>query len=146
MKTIVAGSRDVQSIAVVRYALSHCPWAVTEVVSGTARGVDQLGEKVAKELGLPVQRFPADWSLGGMAGHARNVRMAHYAEGLIAVWDGHSPGTKHMIDTAKQRGLNVVVFHPQEIEKILAASEHTKLHNTQIKTQNPSRPTRPRFS
>lgn len=140
MKTIVAGSREVHSISVVRYALAHCPWTLTEVVSGTARGVDQLGEKVAQELGLPVKRFPADWSFGGMAGHARNVRMAYYAEGLIAIWDGHSTGTKHMIDTAKQRGLHVVVFNPQEVEKILASSE------TKQKQVTLSTPTRPRFN
>jgi hypothetical protein len=28
---------------------------------------------------------------------------------LIAVWDGKSPGTKHMIETAKARGLPVFV-------------------------------------
>jgi hypothetical protein len=36
--------------------------------------------------------------------------MAQNADALIAVWDGQSPGTKHMIDVAKARGLRVFVM------------------------------------
>ena len=31
------------------------------------------------------------------------------ADALVAVWDGKSPGTKHMIDVAKARGLRIFV-------------------------------------
>jgi hypothetical protein len=35
--------------------------------------------------------------------------MADYADSLIALWDGKSKGTKHMIDDSKKKGLNVFV-------------------------------------
>ena len=38
--------------------------------------------------------------------------MAHVADALIAVWDGSSPGTRHMIATARQRGLRLFVWQP----------------------------------
>jgi hypothetical protein len=37
--------------------------------------------------------------------------MADYADGLIAFWDGKSKGTKHMIDTATQKGLVVHIVN-----------------------------------
>jgi hypothetical protein len=36
--------------------------------------------------------------------------MAERAEALIAVWDGKSKGTKHMIETAHDFGLKVYVY------------------------------------
>jgi hypothetical protein len=62
MKTIVAGSREITSQLIVANAMKACPWLITEVISGTARGVDQLGESVANSLGLTISRFPADWN------------------------------------------------------------------------------------
>lgn len=113
MKTIVAGSRDITNIEFVRQAISRAPWVVSEVVSGAARGVDTLGEMVAKERGVAIKRFPADWdSLGRRAGPLRNIQMADYADALIAVWDGVSRGTAHMIKEAEKRGLKVFVFNP----------------------------------
>jgi len=35
--------------------------------------------------------------------------MAAYAEALVAVWNGTSRGTRHMIEEARQRGLRVFV-------------------------------------
>lgn len=110
MKTIVAGSRECQSPKVVKEAMMGCDWDISEVVSGTARGVDQLGEAVAKSLGLPVARFPADWAtLGKRAGYVRNEQMADYAQALCAIWDGKSAGTKNMIEIATRKGLKVHV-------------------------------------
>jgi hypothetical protein len=87
-----------------------------EIVSGTARGADQLGERFAKEFGFKVIRFPADWDTWGKsAGYRRNEAMAKYAKEdngiLIATWDGQSKGTKHMIDLANKYGLKVYVVN-----------------------------------
>jgi hypothetical protein len=35
--------------------------------------------------------------------------MAQHADALVAIWDGKSPGTKHMIEVAKARGLSVFI-------------------------------------
>ena len=81
-----------------------------EIVCGKARGADSLGEQYAKERGIPVRYFPADWrTLGQSAGYQRNTQMAQYADALVAFWDGRSKGTKHMIDTAQRFKLDIRV-------------------------------------
>lgn len=110
LRTIIAGSRSVDSMRVVEEAVARSGFSVSEVVSGCARGADRLGEMYAKKTGLPVKRFPADWKgLGRTAGVVRNHAMARYADALIAVWDGRSRGTGHMINIARKRGLRVYV-------------------------------------
>ena len=109
MKVIIAGSREIHDIAIVRTAMNNSKFDITEVVSGCARGVDKLGEKVATERGIIIKKFPADWSRGKGAGFERNFEMANYADALIAVWDGKSRGTKHMIGVAETYKLLVYV-------------------------------------
>ena len=116
MKTIIAGSRDLKW-ADVRAAISACPWwmEITEVVSGRAPGVDRLGEAWAKQNGIPVIPFPADWTrYGKAAGPIRNSQMAQNAEALLAVWDGVSDGTADMIEKADARNLRVFVWNKQD--------------------------------
>lgn len=92
------------------HALKNTPFEITEVVSGTCKGVDQLGEEWAERKGIPVKKFPADWSKHGRrAGPLRNREMAKYADALIAIWDGKSRGTRSMIDEALREGLEVYV-------------------------------------
>ena len=111
MRTIIAGSRDCTQASVISDAVEACPWRVTEVVSGTARGVDTLGENWADTCGIQVWRFPADWNQhGNRAGYIRNKEMAEFSKALIAIWDGESNGTKHMIDIARTHRLKVFVW------------------------------------
>lgn len=126
MKTIIAGSRDIDDYALLCEVLEEVPWTVTEVVSGHCMptgnhpklSVDLLGERWAAEHGVPVRLFPAKWKeLGKRAGYVRNVEMAlHVAASgdgaLVALWDGKSKGTKHMIDIAKHYKLRSVVWTP----------------------------------
>ena len=65
MKTIIAGSRSVAHQYMVDKSMKHCPWEITEVVSGTAKGVDQLGEVWAEKNSIPVKQFPAKWNVKG---------------------------------------------------------------------------------
>lgn len=112
MKTIIAGSRDGVTERELNIALTlpDRDWSITEVVSGTARGVDKWGEQWASEWSIPVKRMPANWDEHGRsAGYIRNAEMAAYADALIAVWDGESKGTRHMIECAKKAGLKVIV-------------------------------------
>lgn len=110
MKTIIAGSRGITNLHDVICAVADSGFEITEVVSGCARGVDRLGEQWAALNKLPVQQFPAKWyELGRSAGLVRNVVMAEYADALVAVWDGQSRGTRHMIETAQKHGLKVYV-------------------------------------
>ena len=112
MRTIIAGSRTL-GLSSAREAMAECGWTATEVVCGCARGVDVAGEHWATEKAIPVLRFPADWTrYGRSAGYRRNELMAQNADALVAVWDGHSRGTKHMIDIARRAGLLVFVYLP----------------------------------
>lgn len=112
MKTIIAGSRSIKSYATVWAAVQESGFAITEVVSGCASGVDVLGEKWAGNNNIPVKRFQAAWRKHGRAaGPIRNRQMAAYADALIAVWDGKSAGTKNMIDEAKSKGLRVFIYN-----------------------------------
>lgn len=82
----------------------------SEIVSGGARGADLVGERIARMCHLPVKRYIPDWNgFGKRAGFVRNTDMADNADALLAFWDGVSRGTKHMIDTARKKGLIVKV-------------------------------------
>ena len=110
MKVIIAGSRNITEYAVVIQAIKESFFDITEVVSGGARGVDSLGEQFAGEYAKDFKLFPADWAaLGKKAGYVRNTQMAKYAEALIAIWDGQSKGTEHMINQARQYGLQIYI-------------------------------------
>ena len=108
MKLIIAGSRGFTSYETLKTHLHKLGLDNKEltVISGCARGADQLGERWAQELGKPVIRMPADWDkYGKSAGYKRNEEMARIATHLVAFWDGSSRGTKHMIDLADKYNL-----------------------------------------
>ena len=122
MKLIIAGSRGITDINIIFDAVGKAmihEWDIKglpdEVVSGTARGVDRLGEAWANNYGVKVTRMPAQWNIyGKSAGYRRNEEMAIYANALVAIWDGESRGTKHMIDLANKHGLKVYVYNTGE--------------------------------
>jgi hypothetical protein len=99
MKVIIAGSREGFLYHDIEIATKDSYFTITQVVSGTARGVDTHGEAWANDNDINIIRFPADWDKHGKAaGHIRNREMGLYADALIALWDGKSKGTKGMID------------------------------------------------
>ena len=108
VKVIVAGSRSFDNYELLK---EKCDYYLSdalakgydiEIVSGTAKGADKLGEQYARENNFKIAYFPADWkSYGKRGGYIRNQQMADYSDALIAFWDGSSKGTKHMIDIAK---------------------------------------------
>lgn len=110
-KVIVAGGRDFNNYRGLAASLDHLLKNVIddiEIVCGMARGADRLGEQYAKERGYRIRYMPADWdTYGRSAGYKRNVQMAEYADALVAFWDGASSGTRHMIKTAQEKGLEV---------------------------------------
>jgi hypothetical protein len=109
MRTIIAGSRTIGDIRLIDLAVDESGFTITRVISGCAMGVDALGEQWAEVRGVPISKFPADWELGRGAGFQRNCQMAINADALIAVWDGRSKGTAHMIIEAHRKGLKVYV-------------------------------------
>ena len=110
MITIIAGSRTIRNEQLVYDAIKESGFEITEVVSGHAQGVDMIGEAYTQEFGVKLKVFEADWDkLGNSAGIIRNQMMVDYADALIAVWDGKSKGTSHIIKQAKKKKLKVFV-------------------------------------
>ena len=122
MKVIIAGGRVDRTTGLVYgksledmyeaidSAVRASGLSLTEVVCGMAPGVDLLGRAWARDNGIACREFPPNWSeQGKAAGMIRNRQMAEYAEGLIAIHDGRSPGTANMISVATKLGLKVYV-------------------------------------
>lgn len=119
---IVAGSRTLDDPALLQAALVDAALPIGEVVSGAARGVDVLGEQWAKSRGVHVERFPVtadEWKyVGNSAGRKRNVDMLLYTlksplkSAILALWDGQSTGTAHMIGLglANERNIECHVY------------------------------------
>lgn len=117
MKTIIAGSRKITDYKVLLQGIEACPFSISHVISGNAHGVDQLGLRYAHEQKLSSETHDPDWKRWGREGALRrNVHMAEEtgAQALLAIWDGKSRGTKHMIETATDRGLKVFVYNTTE--------------------------------
>jgi len=80
MKVLIFGGRDFKDVDRLYHSMSRFVVQngnVSRVVSGHARGADEMGEMWADEMDLPVDIFPADWEkFGKRAGYLRNVQMA----------------------------------------------------------------------
>ncbi|GGF57096.1 hypothetical protein GCM10011332_08170 [Terasakiella brassicae] len=108
MKTIIAGSRQIEDKEALAQTIAASGFEITEVVSGTCRGVDVMGEEWGRANGVPVRPFPADWlTHGRVAGELRNRDMAHYADALVLLWDGKSPGASCMLREANKAGIKI---------------------------------------
>lgn len=90
------------------------------ILCGMAKGRDMAGKRYAEQRRFHVRYFPADWQqYGKKAGPIRNDLMAQNADALVAFWDGQSPGTKNMIETAQRYGLAVrVIRYSHKKEKV----------------------------
>lgn len=138
MITIVAGSRHISDYNILLEAIKEAQVIEriipTSIVSGTAKGADKLGERYAVEQGLPLMQYPADWKKHGIrAGFIRNTEMAEKSEALIALWDGKSNGTKHMIKEARRLNLRVFVYCVKKTSKFFKKKNKKTKENTNIK-------------
>lgn len=134
MRIIIAGSRDFNNYNFLEqeclnlFESNPTLFKFIEIISGHANGVDRLGETFAKKHNYPVRKFEADWNninvlpclikynksgnpYNALAGFNRNRKMAEYASKtsgmLLAFWNGASPGTKNMLDLAKEYKLKI---------------------------------------
>lgn len=111
MKIIIAGSRTISDYNIVTSAVKASNFVPSIIVSGGARGTDKLGERYGQDNNILVEVFPANWAkYGKRAGRIRNNEMAEFADALIAIWDGSSPGTKHMMNEMKKLDKPVFVY------------------------------------
>tara|TARA_Y100000310_G_scaffold244963_1_gene249880 strand:+ start:4034 stop:4294 length:261 start_codon:yes stop_codon:yes gene_type:complete len=83
-------------------------------------GADQMARQVCTELGIKVERFPADWHLyGRAAGVLRNQQMLDEGKPdlVLAFHDEleSSKGTADMVRRAKKAGVEVRYFTHIEV-------------------------------
>ena len=136
LRLIVAGGRNfldydvlsrVLQVWLARYAQeSRKGDRPVIVISGHARGADTLGERFAREHGLGLEIYPADWkNQGKRAGFIRNSQMVATADAAVAFWDGASHGTLDTIRKMQAAGKDVTVY--SYAGELLAWPTHTAL-------------------
>lgn len=133
IRVVVAGGRDFNGFGLGFQKITKLLRTITqdfgevEVVCGEARGADTVGKEWARDNGVPVASFPADWEEHGKAaGHIRNAAMAEYGTHLIAFWDGKSRGTKNMIDVARSKGLKVALVRYHTYTDPVSGQKHIR--------------------
>ncbi len=115
-KLVIAGSRDFKDYSLLSETLdkhlkNRARNKAITIISGTAKGADQLGEQYAKEKGYKVEYYPADWErYGNAAGPIRNTQMAKAADDVIVFWDGKSAGTRNMMEAAQKENIPCTVI------------------------------------
>lgn len=117
MRLAIVGSRgfdrrDVIDAAVRRWMVL-APEGLT-IVSGGARGADQLGEDVAHSLNIPTIIHLPDWQTHGKAaGFIRNRLIVRDSDVVLAFYapGEKSKGTSHTISLARDAGKTVHYFH-----------------------------------
>ena len=110
MKLAIIGSRSFSDYTLLKdHVINNFP-DVRIIISGGAKGVDQLGEKLAKELCLSTEIYLPEWDrYGKSAGLIRNELIINNSDALIAFWDGASPGTKKSIEICRRIKKNLIV-------------------------------------
>ena len=114
MKVIIAGSRTFTDYQCLCQVLAPDRHRITQVLTGGARGAEQLGYRWAWKHAVKHQRFRADWErFGKSAGVRRNFQMAQAGDILITFWDERSAGTAHLMQCMRQVGKPVVVIREE---------------------------------
>lgn len=108
---LVCGSRGFRNWALVTEVVGDFD-PETVVVEGGAQGPDTFARKAAHARGLHVATVPALWDKYGKgAGRKRNVSMLRLnPTHVCAFWDGHSSGTRMMIELAHHARIPVMVY------------------------------------
>jgi len=106
MKIAIVGSRGLR----VENLGAYLPEGVREIVSGGARGIYTCAKEYAAENNLKLTVFlPQYKRFGRVAPLKRNEEIIEYADEVIALWDGVSSGTKHVIDACERAGKPITV-------------------------------------
>jgi YspA, cpYpsA-related SLOG family len=114
MRVLICGDRNWDDRKMILEHLAAIP-NVSLVIEGEARGADSLGRECAKELKIPVVKFPADWAkYGRAAGPIRNQQMLTEGkpELVLAFHDSitTSKGTGDMVRRAEKAKIETRVI------------------------------------
>ncbi len=112
MKVAVIGSRSISALDLS----CHLPSEITEIVSGGARGVDEIAVNYANARGLRLTVFYPDYKKYGRAAPLRrNDEIIRYADAVYAFWDGTSKGTAYVIRQCRRQGKPLQLFIVQHV-------------------------------
>lgn len=107
MKVLVCGGRDFNDVDKLYYTLA--PIDIDIIISGHARGADQLGEMFAHQYNIPVEVYPANWDIHGKrAGFIRNQQMLDEGKPDLVIAFPGGVGTADMVRRAKAAGVEVI--------------------------------------
>lgn len=110
MKLAVIGSRDCGSYGVERI-LERLPEDCTEIITGGARGIDELAAQAARLRGIPLVRILPEYrKYGKRAALIRNARIVELADKVLAFWDFSSAGTANAIAACIEQGVPVEII------------------------------------
>lgn len=107
---LIAGCRDYNNYTEAKCYINRCIAEIRKrykitVISGGARGTDNLGELYAIENGFDVKKYLPDWErYGKSAGPLRNKIMVDKADFIICFWNGKSRGTASTVKYAIKTG------------------------------------------
>ena len=112
MRILVCGSRNWQHKDIIRFCLQYFTFNanIEYVIEGEALGADSLSREAAKDLDIPVLKFPAEWEkYGKAAGPIRNKQMLEEGKPdyILAFHNDiqKSKGTVNMIKQAEKSGI-----------------------------------------
>lgn len=113
IRVCIAGTRTFNDYSLLKTIITNAFFDISRlhIISGHAKGADELGERFANENNLLLDIYPADWRLyRNRAGAIRNAEMAQVSDCLVAFWDGESRGTKNMIKNMKKLKKPVLIY------------------------------------
>ena len=112
MKIAVVGSRGLNNLELLENTLKPYLNKVSLMLSGGAKGTDQLAEIWAVNNGVSTKVFLPNFKRYGRgAFRMRNIEIVNNADLVLAFWDGLSPGTKMTIGLAKKAKVRVKIFY-----------------------------------
>ena len=107
MKIAIVGSRKI----VVPDLGKYLPGNITKIISGGSKGVDTCAREYALQNNIRLTEFLPEYEkYGRSAPLKRNLTIIENADFVLAFWDGHSHGTKFVIDNCKKKGVPIKVI------------------------------------
>ena len=120
MRLLICGDRNYSDKEAIRQVIEKFKPSV--IIEGEAKGADSLAREVGEELGIEVEKYPADWAAyGRAAGPIRNSKMLKAGKPDIVVGFhdniSESKGTKNMLSISLIAGKPVFVCENRKMRK-----------------------------